>query len=70
MAVKTQILIWVKTPSSWVDTKILEEHAAPIFYPVDGGSMFLQNFENHLQDYTVIRPRRPQSKAVICFFPA
>jgi hypothetical protein len=42
VAVKTQIVTWVKTPCSRVDTKISEEHAASIFYPVDGGSMFLR----------------------------
>jgi hypothetical protein len=32
------------------------------FYPEDGCSMFLLNVSSCLQDYTVLQPKRPQSK--------
>jgi hypothetical protein len=33
-----------------VDTNVLKEHVAYIFYPEDGGSMFLQNIGNHVNN--------------------
>jgi hypothetical protein len=44
-----------------VTSCVLEEQFASIFYPEDRGDMFFRNIVNHLQDYTVSQPRRPQS---------
>jgi hypothetical protein len=50
-------------------TNISEESIAPIFsvdyYSEDGGSRFLRNLRNHLQDYAVSQPRVPQSQSIL-----
>jgi hypothetical protein len=43
---------WDLTPCRLVDdTNILQEHTASIFRAKEGGSMFLQNVDTHLQVY-------------------
>jgi hypothetical protein len=53
MAVRVQMLV------SWVVILfgLVEEYDASIFRVEDLGSMFLRNFGNHLQDYTVSQSR-------------
>jgi hypothetical protein len=40
----------------------LGKPAAPTLYPEDGGSTFLQNVGNHLQNYTALQPVTPIPK--------
>jgi hypothetical protein len=43
--------------------KNYNRHPYAHFCPKDEGDKFLRNFGNHIQEYTVSRPRRPQLKA-------
>jgi hypothetical protein len=38
------------------------------FYPEDGGDTFLQNFGNHLQDYTASKLRTSESRHYSVFY--
>jgi hypothetical protein len=50
---------WDVSPYSLVNCYYrLEETFCCFFYPVDGGSRFLRNYETYLQDYTASYPRR------------
>jgi hypothetical protein len=51
--------------SNWSTTQVGPLHTAFI-YPAGGGSMFLRNVCNHLQDYMVSHPRRSQSEHSLC----
>lgn len=50
----------------YVTTNISEEHTASTFR-ID--SMFLQNAGNHLEDYMVSQPKRPQSELLLLWKP-
>jgi hypothetical protein len=53
------VALWVVTCNLVDGINVSEERIAPIFRAEDGGSMFLRNVGNHLQDYTS-QPTRPQ----------
>jgi hypothetical protein len=46
-------------PSFLLSSSPLVIPSIKIFYPENGGSMFLQNVCNHQQDFTGLQPRRP-----------
>ena len=52
----------------WKTGTNISQHTAPTFYPEDGGSMFLRNFQIHLPHYPIPRPRTSQQEAYIYIY--